>query len=200
LEAQGFEQQRCGLSAISHAKGLYALFYDTSGALGYRGIISGDTANDVLLSSIPNGAKESAILSFNKDGYSTYCREYHEYWEWVNKRNEERYRGTMHHGKHYDAKNMMHTIRLLQVGEEILTIGQLHVRRQNRDELLSIKAGCAEYDDLLEQSNCLIKRIEAAYATCMLPEAPDEKAIEKIVVEMRKVLYLPTNENNLSVQ
>ena len=139
LALRGLCQERCGLAAIPHAKGLYALFYDHTCTLGYRGIISGDTANDVSMSAIPKGEKELATLFFNKEGYSAYCREYREYWEWVNKRNEERYSGTMQHGKNYDAKNMMHTIRLLQVAEEILATGQLRVKRPNREELLSIK-------------------------------------------------------------
>jgi predicted nucleotidyltransferase len=189
LAAQGFQQEQCGLAAVPHAKGLYALFYDRSGTLGYKGIISGDTANDVSVSAIPKDEKESANLFFNKDGYSAYCREYREYWEWVDKRNETRYLGTMQHGKNYDAKNIMHAIRLLQVAEDILTTGQIQVKRPNREELLSIKAGNAEYDELLEQANGLIERIEAAYVSGSLPESPDEKEIERILVEMRTELY-----------
>ena len=189
LASNGLCPERCGLAAVPHTRGLYALFYDPDGVLGYRGVISGDTAHDVSLSSIPKGEKERAILFFNKDGYSAYCREYREYWEWVKKRNEVRYSGTMQHGKNYDAKNMMHTIRLLQVAEEILTTGQLRLQRPNREELLSIKAGAVEYDDLLHQANGLIERIEAAHTSSSLPPTPDEKAIEKILIEMRKELY-----------
>jgi hypothetical protein len=189
LARQGLEHERCGLAAVPHAKGMYALFYDTNGAFGYRGIMSGITANDVSVSHIPKGEKELALLFFNKDGYSAYCREYREYWEWVDNRNEERYRGTMQHGKNYDAKNMMHTIRLLQVAEEILSTGRLNVKRPNREELLSIKAGDAEYDDLLQQANDLIERIETSYEACSLPESPNEKVIEKILIEMRTELY-----------
>jgi predicted nucleotidyltransferase len=189
LAAQGLQQEQCGLAAVSRVKGLYALFCNKNGTLGYKGIISGDTANDVSVSAIPRGEKESANLFFNKDAYSAYCREYREYWEWVDKRNETRYLDTMQHDKNYDAKNMMHTIRLLQVAEEILTTGQLQVKRPNREELLSIKAGNAEYDKLLEQANGLIERIETAYMSSLLPESPDEKAINRILVEMRKELY-----------
>lgn len=189
LATQGLEQGRCGLAAVPHAKGLYALFYDNNGTMGYKGIFSGDTANDVSLTTIPKGEKELANLFFNKDGYSAYCREYRDYWAWVDKRNEERYRNTLQHGKNYDAKNMMHTLRLLQVAEEILTTGKLNVKRPNREELLSIKAGMAEYDDLLERANALIERIETSFTTCSLPESPDEKEIEKILVEMRMELY-----------
>ena len=38
----------------------------------------------------------------------------------MEKRNEERYKTNQQHGKNYDSKNMMHTIRLLQSAEQIL--------------------------------------------------------------------------------
>lgn len=79
LSAEKLYQEQCGLAAVPHAKGLYALFYDHTGMLGYKGITSGDTANDVSVSSIPKEEKESVNLHFNKDGYSAYCREYREY-------------------------------------------------------------------------------------------------------------------------
>ncbi|MDR2038566.1 MAG: nucleotidyltransferase domain-containing protein [Bacteroidales bacterium] len=189
LSAKRLRQEQCGLAAVPHVKGLYALFYDHADMFAYKGIISGDTANDVSVSSIPKGEKELINLYFNNDGYSAYCREYREYWEWVDKRNEDRYRSTMQHGKDYDAKNMMHTIRLLQVAEEILTTGQLRVKRPNREELLSIKSGKAGYDDLLQQANGLIERIEAAYVSSPLPDVPDENLIGQVLVQMRTELY-----------
>lgn len=192
LANHGFRQEQCGLSAVNHVRDLYALFYDDNMSSAYKGIVSGDTANNVSLSSIPKDEKEIANLFFNKDGYSAYCREYREYWDWVDKRNEERYRTTMKHGKDYDAKNMMHTIRLLQVAEEILDTGQLRVKRPNRNELLSIKAGEVGYDDLLNKANELISKIETSYLSCCLPETPDVKAIEQILVEMRMELYRET--------
>ena len=141
LAKNNYVQEHCGLTSIPHSKGLYALFYDATNQYRYRGIISTELANDVSLSSIPKGEKESAYLFFNLESYSAYCKEYREYWEWVEKRNETRYQDNADHGKGYDAKNMMHTIRLLQVAEEILQEGKLHVKRGNRDELLSIKRG-----------------------------------------------------------
>ncbi len=44
------------------------------------------------------------------------------------KRNEERWMMNDSHGKGYDAKNMMHTIRLLQEAEEILRDGILQLQ------------------------------------------------------------------------
>jgi uncharacterized protein len=97
--------------------------------------------------------------------------------------------GNVEHGKGYDAKNMMHTIRLLQVAEEIGRDGQLHVRRTNREALLFIKSGDFPYDELLGLADELVERIETVYQKSALPETPDRKKLEAVLVEMRTELY-----------
>jgi|LakMenEpi03Aug12_release.lakeMendotaPanAssembly.Ray.scaffolds.fasta_scaffold69432_3 predicted nucleotidyltransferase len=189
LESNGLLQERCGLINMPNSKGMYALFYDETATLGYRGIVKNEFSNEVSLSSIPKGEKEIAYLSCNQDGYSKYCKEYKEYWEWIDKRNEERYNTNQEHGKNYDSKNMMHTIRLLQTAEQILSKGTLHIKVTNRDELLAIKAGKMEYDDLLLMANNLIVSIENQYETSTLPETPDVEKITKVLIEIREQLY-----------
>jgi uncharacterized protein len=168
---------------------LYALFYDENNVHKYRGIMSSELANEVSLSSIPKGEEEKAYLFFNLEHYSSYCKDYKEYWEWVEKRNEHRYLGNAEHGKGYDAQNMMHTIRLLQVAEEIISKGTLQVKRPNRDELLSIKTGEYQYNDLLTMADSLMERIEAAYENSPLPNVPNKEQLELVLVQMRVQLY-----------
>lgn len=189
LDKNGFEQERSGLSSIAHTKGIYALFYDEDNKLSYKGILQNAEANEVSLSCIPKGEKEIAYLSFNIEAYSMYCKEYKDYWDWVAKRNEIRYQGNLEHGKSYDAKNIMHTIRLLQVAEEILRDGQLNVRRPNREQLLDIKSGKFEYDELLQMADELMKRIEKYAEESSLQDKPDTEKVEKLLVEMRCELY-----------
>lgn len=182
-------QSQCGLARIDHMRDLYAVFYDPSGEMGYRGIQHRENATEVALSMIPKGEKPVGYLSFNKDGYSTYCRSYREYWDWVEKRNDERFQNTLNHGKRYDAKNMMHTFRLLDMAEEIGKEGIIRVRRPNRDELLAIRRGEFEYEALLQEVQKRLARIEQVYASSKLPEKPDFKAIEALLVQMRIELY-----------
>ena len=189
LASNHYLQENCGLTSIPHSKGLYALFYDATNQHRYRGVMSSELANEVSLSSIPKGEKESAYLFFNLEGYSSYCKEYREYGEWVEKRNETRYQDNSEHGKGYDAKNMMHTIRLLQVAEEILGEGKLNVKRANREELLSIKKGAFQYDDLLVMADALMLRIETAFEKSPLPDMPDKHRLESVLVQMREELY-----------
>ena len=189
LTENNWKQEQCGLINLPNSKGMFALFYDTAKTSGYKGVIQKENSNEVSLSSIPKGEEPIGYLSVNQDGYSKYCKEYTEYWEWIEKRNEERYNTNQQHGKNYDSKNMMHTIRLLQTAEQILATGKLNIRVPNREELLAIKAGEMEYDALLEMADGLIASIEKHYTTSTLPERPDEEKALKVLIGIREALY-----------
>jgi hypothetical protein len=187
LNENGIDQKDCGLVNLDHFRDAYLVFHGREGQ--FRGIISSDTVNDVSLSSVAKGVKSLAVMHFNKDAYSVYCREYGEYWQWVEERNEERYLNTLSHGKNYDAKHMMHTFRLLNMAEEIATQNSVVVHREDRDFLLRIRSGEFEYEDLLKMVGEKMNRIEELYSTCDLPEAPDEQAAERLLVRIREDFY-----------
>ena len=127
LKEENLQTNLFGLSKIAHLKDCYNLYYSVEQA--YAGITKKENANDVCLSSIPNGENPLAMLYFNKDGYSAYCKQYKEYWAWVAKRNDDRYNTTIAHGKKYDSKNMMHVFRLLYMAKEIALEGKINVHR-----------------------------------------------------------------------
>ena len=107
----------------------------------------------------------------------------------MEKRNAERYQNTVQHGKNYDAKNMLHVFRLLQMAEEIAATGQLHVRRPNRDFLLQIRRGEFEYEQLVADAEQLVTRVEAAFASSALPEVPDRPTAEQRLRQVRHAFY-----------
>lgn len=187
FEIKQLDLDKAGLTALTHLKDCYNLFY--SEGKRYAGIVKKENANDVCLSSIPKGEQAIAMLYFNKDGYSAYCKQYLEYWDWVAKRNEDRYDKTMQHGKKYDAKNMMHVFRLLLVAREIAVEGKVNVFRKDRDFLLSIKEGKFEYDDLVEKATALKEELPLLYHQSRLMNEPDIKLIEDALIKMRKVYY-----------
>jgi len=190
LSETGKVQEHCGLASIDHTKGMYALFYDESGILRYKGIMQDAEANQVSVSSIPKGEDSLAYLFCNLDAYSTYCKDYREYWKWVSERNEERYNVNKTHGQNYDSKNMMHTIRLLQSCEQIFKTGSLQIRVDNREELLDIKAGNQSYEAVMQKAEDLIESIEFHHTASHLPDLPDLEKTTKILVEIRERLYL----------
>ncbi|MFZ4927576.1 nucleotidyltransferase domain-containing protein [Chryseobacterium sp. Mn2064] len=185
----GLSQKNCGLINIDHTKGMFALFYDESGTLGYKGIIQNEEANQVCVSSIPKDEKPIAYLFCNLDAYSVYCKDYREYWKWVAERNEDRYNVNQTHGQNYDSKNMMHTIRLLQSCEQIFKNNTLQIRVDNREELLDIKAGHQSYETVMKKAEGLIQSIEDLYSTSHLPEYPDVEKTTKTLIKIRETLY-----------
>lgn len=187
LADTGFKQEDLGLSAISHLKDCYNLYY--SAGRSYAGLIKGETANNVCLSSIPRGEVVIGLLYFNKDGYSAYCKEYREYWKWVEKRNENRYNTTMAHGKNYDSKNMMHVFRLLLMAKEIAVEGKVNVLRRDRKFLLGIKQGNYEYDDLVKKAEDLKNQLPEFYRQSALQDVPDLEAINHLLVSLRDDYY-----------
>jgi len=191
LKQNDFRQEDCGLVRVDHFRDVYLLYHlsQLQGEGYMKGIVSGDNANDVQLSSIPIGIQHLAVMNFNKDGYSVYCREYLEYWEWVEKRNDTRYQNTMTHGKNYDAKNMMHTFRLLNMAEEIAAEQKVIVRRHDRAFLLKVKSGAFEYDDLLKMVEDKLDKMDDLYARSGLPDMPDEAKAEALLVKIREQFY-----------
>jgi len=189
LEEKGYQQEKCGLVKIDHMNDIYGLYYDPSDMVKFKGIMPKENSNEVAVSSVPKGMERAGILSFNRNGYSMYCKEYKEYWEWVDKRNAERYENTVAHGKNYDAKNMMHVFRLLDMAEEIALYKKVIVRRPNRDYLLSIRKGDFMYEDLVKQAEEKIERVKELYNLSDLPEFPDKNKAEELLVQMREEFY-----------
>jgi hypothetical protein len=188
LHKNAYSQENCGLINIPHSKNMYAVFYQNQTTKKLCGICSGDNANDIQLSSIPEKLEPQAMLCFNKDGYSAYCKEYAQYWDWVEKRNDIRFQNTMEHGKNYDAKNMMHTFRLLNMAEEIAVEKRINVFRKDREFLLKIRNGEFLYDELLKMANEKIQKIDELFAHSDLPEQPNEVEANNVLVKMREYL------------
>ena len=182
------KQEYCGLSKINHTKDLFTLYYNKN--LNYKGIIKNDSNDDVRLSEIPENEKPATYFTFLKDEYSTYCKQYIEYWEWMELRNEDRYTTNIEHGKNYDSKNMMHTIRLLKVAKELLETGHLNVKRiDDREELLSIKNGDFTYEEVIKMANNLQKEIENLAKMTQLKDEIDYSKIKKFLINLRTKLY-----------
>lgn len=191
LEQHQIQQHDCGLSRIDHFRDAYALFYrqQFTAPVSFKGIFSGEQANDVQLSAIPTGTEPAAIMHFNKDGYTVYCKEFAAYWDWVENRNEARYQHNQQLGADYDSKHMMHTFRLLEMAEEIARYKEVRVYRQDRDFLLSIRNGAFTYDTLLQMATEKLEKIQAWYAVADLPERPDPAYTEQLLIKIREEFY-----------
>ncbi|AXG68321.1 putative nucleotidyltransferase [Kordia sp. SMS9] len=184
---KNIQQEHCGIANIPHLKDCHNLYHNEN--IPYKGIIKSELANELALSSIPKEETTIGMLFHNKDSYSSYCKKYKEYWNWVEKRNDERYKTTVSHGKNYDSKNMMHTFRLLRMAKEIATEKTIHVKRPDREFLLDVKHGKYEYDELVTWATELKTELERLYANSTLPKRPDIEKINNLLINIRTDFY-----------
>jgi len=84
----------------------------------------------------------------------------------------------------YDAKNAAHLIRLLRMGIEFLVEGDLHVERNDAEQLLEIKRGEWSLDRVKEESERLFRLAEEAYVRSSLPAKPDTEKAEGLCMEI----------------
>ncbi|WP_221285237.1 DNA polymerase beta superfamily protein [Haloferula luteola] len=186
LKARSWRQEECGLTAIRGAVGLYALYHDGgSEGKGLRGLISAKDPGALVTSSVARNERPVAWLSVHHDAFQAHCKAHREYWEWVELRNEERYATNAQHGRGYDSKNLLHTLRLLDMAEEIARDRVIQVRRPNRDFLLKVRAGEFEYEDLVARAEDKLESVKAAFAASALPHFPDRDAASELLQELR---------------
>ncbi|HAA15159.1 MAG TPA: nucleotidyltransferase [Cytophagales bacterium] len=189
LREQGWEADRLGLVRMDRMKNYYAVFHDSGVDLGYQGVVRSGESNAPALSSVSKGEKPVGWLYCNQEAYTVHCKEHKEYWDWVEKRNDSRYQGTLEHGQGYDAQNIMHTFRLLFMAREIFRDGTIRVHRPNREELLEIKSGRFPLPNLLDRIERLIAEIGKDMEGSDLPNEPDRKHGKEWLVKVRETWY-----------
>lgn len=81
----------------------------------------------------------------------------------------------------YDCKNAAHLIRLLRMGIEALTTGELRVFRSDASELLEIKRGHWQMARVQELANHLFHQATEAFMRSPLPPKPNLSAINVLL-------------------
>jgi len=119
---------------------------------------------------------------FDQVAYETALKQWRQYWEWKENRNQTRAALEENHG--YDTKHAMHLIRLLRMGTEIMRGEGVQVRRADRDELLAIRSGSLSYEELVALAEDYERQLENLYQTSDLPHAPDVEKINRLLLEI----------------
>ena len=114
--------------------------------------------------------------------YRGALREWQQYQEWTRNRNPVRAELERLYG--YDTKHAMHLIRLLRMAVEILSTGDVLVRRPDAEELLAVRRGALSFDALLEQAETLGSRLKAMADGSALPPRPDEHRLNSLCGEI----------------
>jgi len=200
LKKEQLKQEHCGLCAIDHMPNCYLLYYDYVAqfatpemnyvGLGYKGIC-GDNSNGIRLSSIPKeqSGTQIAILYYNPDAYSIHAKKFTEYTEWLKNRNTDRYVDTENHGQQIDGKNIMHCMRLIDCAIEIAQTGNLTVFRPNREELLNIRKGNCNLNNIIKQAEDKILLMDELFSNSNLSDGVDLEFKHNLILEVRNCYY-----------
>lgn len=122
------------------------------------------------------------VTYFNKEGYKAAYREWRQYWDWKNNRNEVRAELEQNHG--FDTKHACHLIRLLRMGKEILSGEGVLVRRPDAEELRAIRNGAYSYEKILEMSEKLEAELNELYEKSTLQRSPDIEKLNDLLIEI----------------
>ena len=186
LTIENKKQELCGLVALHHFKDTFALYYDSTGLLKFKGIFR-ENSNQIVLSSVPKDLKPLTIVSFNQEAYSKHCREYAEYSEWLANRNVQRYVDVKNHNQQIDGKNLMHCVRLLDMAREIVADRTITLKRPNADYLISIRKGMVDLKTIIEKSTKEISEIDKLFKNSDLPEECDFEFVNDLLLQVRKM-------------
>lgn len=157
----------------------------------YSGIVYPEDiekSNEIRLSSIPKGERPICFMTYNKDAYTCHCREYKEYQEWVEKRNQKRYSKAVEAG--YNQKNMCHCVRLLTMAKEISEGKGFNLwRTDDRDFLMGIKNGDYTYGYLIDYAEKLLADVNENLPKSNLPDEVDKDFVNGLTIYCRAKYY-----------
>jgi len=182
----GVALEQCHVAAMEHSPGMYRIYHYGENA---RGVIRG---GKVVCESIPiEDERERCIglLSVNENAFERAVRDHKNYWTWRENRNEARWQTQESGVIDYDAKNMMHTFRLLLSGESILKHGYPIVRFEGEQLkfLMDIRAGTFAYDELIEKAEARVEELKSLREGSDLPEKPNLEKAEQLLKEITEL-------------
>jgi len=170
LARSGIDLSHCHAARLEHAQDTFRL-YDYGDEA--RGVFRGDA---IAVESIPLEDEQRrfvGLLLYNERAWRQAMDDHRNYWTWRAERNEARWRQQEAGELDYDAKNLMHTIRLLLSGRSVLQHGAPIVRFEGKDRqtLLDIRNGRFSYAEVMQMAEDIKQQCVALRDRAALPEA-----------------------------
>ena len=184
LKRTDIDLRRCHASSLEHADHVYRL-YDYGGEA--RGVFRGD--DTLVCESIPKDDewdKFLGLLIYDKNQWARGLKEWKTYWEWKRDRNEARWLDQEGKENPFDRKNMMHCMRLLFSGENVLKHGEPIVRFEGEqlEYLRAIRRGEFDYEELIDTAERRIEDLKALKEATTIRHHADVKAIDRLFREI----------------
>ena len=183
LSQTNISLSHCHVAAVEHTSELFRL-YDYGASA--KGVFRNGT---LVCESIPLEDEHThflGLLLFNRNAFEQAKRQHAQYWQWRHMRNETRWKNQEAGMIDYDAKNMMHTFRLLYSGINIIRHGEPPVRftGERLAELMAIRAGQFSYEALIEKANQLTETLQAERSHTALPLCANSDKIKDLLLEV----------------
>ena len=190
--------EHCHVARVEHAGHWYRLYHLGANA---RGVFRGGGLP--VCESISKEIETSTylgLLMFNEQGFQRAKLDHHNYWNWRAQRNDARWLAQEHGQLDYDAKNLMHCMRLLFSAKNVIEHGAPLVRVDGeiQAELIAIRAGQFNYKELIQRADALVAVCEAALTTSKLPAQTDLTLLNRVFWQINanafaQQLSLPKN-------
>jgi hypothetical protein len=183
LTRLGWNLEHFHASRLEHARDGYRLYRYGEGA---RGVFR---EGMTVCESIPlehEASHFAGLLFYNESAWKQALADHQNYWTWRRERNEARWRQQESGELDYDAKNIMHTVRLLLSGESILQHGRPLVRfeGEQRELLLSIRKGRYRYDELIDMAEAIVARCSDKAAMSHLRPTIDTAMADRLLLDI----------------
>ena len=183
LEETGVRLEECHCAKLEYCTGAYRLYHYGPAAKGvFR-------EGNLVCESIPREDEDArcvGLLLYDRPGFEKALRDHNHYWQWRQNRNDARWLSQERGEIDYDAKNMMHTFRLLLSGEQLLREGRPLVRFTG-EKLAFLKdclAGRYAYDELIQMAEEKTAELKELRDRSDLPDEADPGRIDALLREL----------------
>jgi predicted nucleotidyltransferase len=185
-EVVPFDLCKFNCARLEQTSHIYRLYYYGDEA---EGVFRGD--ENLVPESIPledEVTKFYGLLIWNEDAYKRDVAEWKSYWEWKNNRNDARWVDQEKGLLDYDQKNLMHCVRLLLSGINILTNGVPIVRFEGEqlEYLRDIRVGKFEYAVIMKDVEDKMAILEGLKDNTKLKYAVNTEEINEIYQKLIK--------------
>lgn len=130
----------------------------------------------------PVFSSEVMTLYHKERSYHNALKEYQQYQNWKKTRNPKRAAIEAEFG--LDLKHASQLVRLCRMGKEILTTGQVIVKRPDARELLAIRHGSMTYEQIVSYAEGTDAEMEELEKTSPLPHSPDRNKLDRLCQEI----------------
>ena len=183
LATSGIDLAACHAARLEHARDAYRLYHYGAAA---RGVFRGDTLACESIPADDEVERFAGLLFYNEPAWKQALIDHQNYWTWRRERNEARWRQQESGELDFDAKNLMHTIRLLLSGKAILERGEplVRVEGETLQLLRAIREGRYRYDEILEMADAIVADCERLKPLSELPAEIDAAAANALLQEL----------------